>query len=362
MPKIRVLVVDDAVVIRRMLSEVVERDAALELAGVAANGRIALQKIPQVNPDVVTLDIEMPEMNGIETLRAIRKIYPKLPVIMCSTLTERGAVATIEALSAGANDYVTKPANVGGIVEGLKVMETQLVPKIKALCARMLPAAHVETIRPATTATPKPVRLAPRTGVRGPIDALAIGTSTGGPNALHDLFSNLPSALDVPVFVVQHMPPLFTGMLAERLGKVGPVPFHEGAEGMLVEPGHAYLAPGGLHMEARRDGARIRLHLHEGPAENSCRPAVDPLFRSLAPIYGPGLLAVVMTGMGQDGLRGCQHVRERGGEILVQDEASSVVWGMPGYVAEAGLADAVVPLKQLPLEIHRRIREQRRAA
>ena len=366
MPKIRVLVVDDAVVIRRMLSEVVERDAALELAGVAANGKIALQKITQVNPDVVTLDIEMPEMNGIETLRAIRKAYPKLPVIMCSTLTERGAVATIEALSAGANDYVTKPANVGGIVEGLKVMETELVPKIKALCARLLPDPAAETLRPAptttTAATPRRITLATRTGPRGPVDALAIGTSTGGPNALHDVFSHLPSGLDVPVFVVQHMPPLFTGMLAERLGKVGPVPFHEGAEGMLVEPGHAYLAPGGLHMEAKRDGARVRLHLHEGPPENSCRPAVDPLFRSLAPLYGPGLLAVVMTGMGQDGLRGCKHVRERGGEILVQDEASSVVWGMPGYVAEAGLADAVVPLKLLPQEIHRRVRERRRAA
>lgn len=363
MPRIRVLVVDDAVVIRRMLSTVVEQDPALELAGVAANGRIALQRIEQVNPDVVTLDIEMPELDGIATLREIRRTHPKLPVIMCSTLTGRGAAATIEALSAGANDYITKPANVGGIVEGMKVMEQELVPKIKALCAHLLPEEHVAPLRPVRAERPVArLPLPPRPAVRGPVDAIAIGTSTGGPNALHDVFSALPSAPDVPIFVVQHMPPLFTGMLAERLSKIGLVPFHEGAEGMLVEPGHAYLAPGGHHMEVRRDGVRVKLHLHDGPQENSCRPAVDVLFRSVAPVYGGGLLAVVMTGMGQDGLRGCQHVRERGGEIVVQDEATSVVWGMPGYVAEAGLADAIVPLPRIAGEIARRVRDRRRAA
>lgn len=362
MPKIRVLVVDDAVVIRRMLSEVVEKDPQLELAGVAANGRIALQKIPQVNPDIVTLDIEMPELDGIATLREIRKTYPRLPVIMCSTLTSRGAVATIDALSAGASDYVTKPANVGGIIEGIQMMESQLVPKIKSLCAGMLPTDTTLHLKPASGAHARPLPPPAARPTGNTIDALAIGTSTGGPNALHDVFAGLPQAPPVPIFVVQHMPPLFTAMLAERLDKAGPVRVHEAVEGMVVEPGHAYLAPGGHHMDVRREGNRVCLRLHDAPPENSCRPAVDVTFRSLPAVYGGNVLAVVMTGMGQDGLRGCEALRERGAQIVVQDEASSVVWGMPGYIAHAGLADAVVPLTQIPLEIHRRIRDRRKVA
>jgi two-component system chemotaxis response regulator CheB len=360
MPKIRVLIVDDAVVLRRMLSQVIEQDPELEVAGIAANGKIALQRIPQVNPDIVTLDVEMPEMDGITTLREIRKLYPKLPVLMCSTLTAKGAATTIEALSAGASDYVTKPANVGSVLEGLELMRDQLVPKIKAFCGKQL--APPPRPRPAASgaALVRPVR--PRTIAKGPIEAIAIGCSTGGPNALNDLFSALPSAPPIPIFITQHMPPLFTAFLAERLTRCGPVPMHEGKEGMAVVPGHAYVAPGGYHMTARREGTLVRLHLNEDPPENSCRPAVDVMFRSLADVYGGHLVSVILTGMGADGTRGCELIRERGGVVLAQDEESSVVWGMPGSIVEAGLADAVLPLKQFPLELHRRAHEARRMA
>lgn len=363
MPRIRVLIVDDAVVIRRMLSSVIEKDPQLEVVGVAANGRIALQKILQCNPDLITLDVEMPEMDGITTLREIRKTHPHLPVIMVSTLTERGAVTTMEALSAGATDYVTKPANVGKIMEGLELMEQQLLPKIRAICAHQLPAAEPEYRPTKSQAVQSPPALRPAAATsRTSIECVTIGTSTGGPNALHDVFSNLPVALPVPIFVVQHMPPVFTAMLAERLGKCGPTVFHEGADGMEALPGHAYLAPGGKHMIVKREGTRVVVRLNEEPAENSCRPAVDPLFRSLAKVYGRNLLAVVMTGMGQDGLRGCQVLSEKGASIFVQDEASSVVWGMPGCIAHAGIADALVPLKDIAREIDRRTSNARRFA
>ncbi|MFN8586790.1 MAG: chemotaxis response regulator protein-glutamate methylesterase [Candidatus Eisenbacteria bacterium] len=368
MPRIRVLIVDDAVVIRRMLTQVIEQDDALEVAGVAANGKIAMQRIPQVNPDLVTLDVEMPEMDGITTLREIRKAYPRLPVIMCSTLTAKGAATTIEALSAGATDYVTKPANVGSVVEGLGLMRDQLVPKIKAICDRpdARPAAPAGAGAAARIVRPAPPVARPtahlRPAVSGPVEAIAIGCSTGGPNALHELFAALPGVPPVPIFITQHMPPLFTSCLAERLGRSGPVRVHEGKEGMAVLPGNAYLAPGGYHMIAKRDGVLVRLHLNEDPPENSCRPAVDVLFRSLASVYGGHVVAAVLTGMGADGTRGAAVLREKGAHVIAQDQATSVVWGMPGSLVEAGLADAVLPLARIPHELHRRSLEQRRRA
>lgn len=351
MPKIRVLVVDDTVVMRRMISEVVGRDPHLEVVGVAANGRIALQKIPQVNPDILTLDVEMPELDGLATLRELRKTHPRLPVIMFSSLTQRGAESTLDALSAGANDYITKPANVASFDESIERLEGELIPRIKAHCRHLLRPV-TET---ATQAQPSvPVIVAPAPRPPGPrrsfrtVEILCLGTSTGGPNALADLFQALrPRVLPVPIVIVQHMPPLFTKMLAERLTKTSGIPFFEGAEGQLVETGKAYIAPGGRHMALRRDGGRVRLHLHDDPPENSCRPAVDVLFRSVTELYGAGTLGVVMTGMGQDGLRGSQAIHEAGGSILAQDEATSVVWGMPGAIANAGLAEAVVPLPRL---------------
>jgi len=357
MAKIRVLVVDDAVVVRRMVSDVIAADPALEVAGTAANGRIALAKIPQVNPNVVTLDVEMPEMDGLQTLTAIRKQYPILPVIMFSTLTQRGAETTIDALTLGANDYVTKPANVGSVTEALQCLRDQLIPKVKLWCSR---ATRSDTVplRPGTSFT----YLAPQRQSAAqppPVEIVAIGVSTGGPNALSALLPELPGDLPVPIVIVQHMPPVFTRLLAERLGAQSALKVSEGVPGEAVLPGHVYVAPGDYHMIVKHDGMTTRIQTNQETPENSCRPAVDVLFRSVVDTYGSGTLGVILTGMGQDGLRGCERIREAGGQILAQDEASSVVWGMPGFVTRAGLADQVLPLKEMASAIMRCVRRGR---
>ena len=339
---------DDAVVMRKLISEALARDPGIEVVGVAANGRIALQKITTVNPDLITLDVEMPEMDGLETLRELRKTYPKMPVIMFSTLTSRGAATTLDALAAGATDYVAKPSNVGNVTECLDRLQHDLLTKIKLHCR----VEGAETLfRPPKIASLTPPAIpARRIGTATP-EVVCLGTSTGGPNALAELFKKFPANFHLPILIVQHMPPVFTAMLAERLNTLGSVKFHEGVEGQSVEPGHAYIAPGGRHMTVRRAGPGTVLHLNDEPPENSCRPAVDVLFRSAVAVYGGKILGVIMTGMGKDGLRGCELIRERGGPIVVQDEASSVVWGMPGYVAQAGFADKIVPLNQIAGEI-----------
>lgn len=349
MKKIRVLVVDDSVVIRRLLTDILNDDPEIEVAGIASNGRLALAKLPQVNPDLVTLDIEMPEMDGLTTLPELRKAYPKLPVIMFSTLTARGATSTLDALARGATDYVTKPANVGSVTAGMQCVKDQLLPKIKALCPLNRP------VTPALTRVAVPAKTA---GVqvarsRRTYDVLAIGSSTGGPQALGNVLKALPASLPVPVVIVQHMPPIFTKHLADRLNQDSPLTVREATGGEVLQPGHVYIAPGDYHMELRRDGVAVKTVLHQGPPENSCRPAVDVLFRSVANVYGAGTLAVVLTGMGQDGMRGGEHVAHAGGTIIAQDEASSVVWGMPRAVTEAGLANQVLPLNSIAGEIVR---------
>jgi two-component system, chemotaxis family, protein-glutamate methylesterase/glutaminase len=346
MTKIRVLVVDDSVVIRKLISDGLAKDPLIEICGSAANGRIALQKIPQCNPDLVTMDIEMPDLDGISAVRELRKTYPKLPVIMVSTLTERGAAATLAALSAGASDYVTKPANVGALAEGAKRIQDELLPKIKSLCGRD------------STPPPVPRKLtlpAPSAAMIEPPQILAIGCSTGGPNALAEVIPALPGNLPVPVVIVQHMPPVFTRMLAERLTANSKLRVVEARPGLVLEPGLAVIAPGDFHMTIERKGVNVVVALNQQPHENSCRPAVDPLFRSVAKVYGPAVLSVILTGMGQDGLRGCEWIREAGGQVLAQDEASSVVWGMPGFVVKAGLAHRVLPLDSMAPEITRRL-------
>lgn len=354
MSKIRVLIVDDAVVIRRLVSDVLATDSDIEVVGTAANGRIALQKIPQCNPDVVTMDVEMPDLNGIETVRELRKTWPKLPVIMFSTLTERGGAATFDALAAGASDYATKPANVGSVTAGLETVRQDLIPKIKALAGR-----H-QVPPPATALRPQPVRPAPRpaaalasAAARG-IEILTIGVSTGGPNALAELMPALPASFPVPIVIVQHMPPMFTRLLAERLNAQSALTVVEGQAGMKLQPGWAYIAPGDFHMLVERKATGAALTLNQAPPENSCRPAVDVLFRSVVEQYHAQTLGVILTGMGQDGLRGCELIREAGGQVVVQDEQTSVVWGMPGFVARAGLADRVLPLNMIAPELVRR--------
>jgi two-component system, chemotaxis family, protein-glutamate methylesterase/glutaminase len=352
--RIRVLVVDDSVVVRRLVTRVLEEDPEIEVVGVAANGRIALAKLAQLAPDVVTLDIEMPELDGLATLAELRPRWPRLPVIMFSTLTERGAEATLEALSLGASDYVTKPTGLHNAAEALETVKAELLPRIKALHgARQLsraPHAALAAPQPLAPVVRPPVRIGP---VR--IDLVTIGVSTGGPNALAELLPSLPGNFPVPVVIVQHMPPVFTRMLADRLDTRCAVRVVEAEGGEVLAPGTVYIAAGGRHLTLHRQGASVLTAANDDPPENSCRPAVDVLFRGVAELYGPNALAVVLTGMGQDGLRGAEVIRVAGGQVLAQDEESSVVWGMPGFVVKAGLADAVLPLDRLAGEIGNRV-------
>jgi two-component system, chemotaxis family, protein-glutamate methylesterase/glutaminase len=352
MPPIRVLVVDDSSVIRKVLCEALASDPTIEVVGTAADGRIALAKLPQLHPDLVTLDVEMPNMSGLETIAEIRKLYPKLPIIMFSTLTERGASTTLDALALGASDYVTKPSNTGSLEVTIGKIRQDLLPKIKAFCGNRKPVDSPSQ-KPQPRAEKPSVVTAARSLSR--VDILAIGTSTGGPNALAELLPAIPHEFPIPIVIVQHMPPLFTRLLAERLNKQTAIRVLEGESGKQLEPGQAWIAPGDHHMTVQRQGTSVLLAMNQEPHENSCRPAVDPLFRSVAKSYGANALAVVLTGMGSDGVNGAQHIREKGGQVYVQDEASSVVWGMPGQVAAAGYADRVYPLGSMAQEIVRRV-------
>jgi two-component system chemotaxis response regulator CheB len=358
MSKIRVMLVDDAVVFRRLIADELSRDPALEVVGTAVNGRIALTKMEQLSPDVVILDVEMPEMDGLATLKELRKTYPRLPVIMFSALTVRGAEATLDALALGATDYFSKPDNAGGLDASLELIREQLISKIKALCARKGTGSR-NIKRENGISIPWPAVPTSTSALRGPsapVHVLAIGASTGGPNALAEIFSQLPGDFPVPIVIVQHMPAMFTRLLAERLSAQCPIPIEEASSGTILEAGRGWIAPGNFHVIITGDRQHARLQLHQHPPENSCRPAVDVLLRSLALTFGPHSLSVILTGMGQDGLRGCELVHDAGGQILVQDEATSVVWGMPGCVARAGLADRVLPVSLIGDEILRRVR------
>jgi two-component system chemotaxis response regulator CheB len=279
----------------------------------------------------------MPVMDGLATLRAMRLTHPHLPVVMFSTLTERGAAATLDALSAGASDYVTKPSHVGSVNASIDRVRSELIPKVKAL---------VGATREKSTSRSRPVPPA-RPVRQDRVDVIAVGCSTGGPDALTAIVTGLPADLSVPIVVVQHMPPLFTRMFAERLDRSCPLLVREAADGATLEPGQILVAPGDHHLVLRRQGVEVVAQLTKEAPENYCRPSVDVLFRSVASVYGNGALACVLTGMGRDGLKGAERIRAAGGRILVQDQASSVVWGMPGAVAQAGLANDVVPLEKV---------------
>ena len=354
--RIRVLVVDDSVVIRRLVTHALERDPELEVVGAAANGSIALRLIPQLNPDLLTLDIEMPEMDGLETLRRLRREYSQLRVIMFSTLTERGAEVTLEALTLGADDYVTKASNEGSLDQSMLRLREELIPKVKQFF--LFPAK--------SSAAPRPQALqvfatSPRERI--PSFALSakqqpkvvvIGVSTGGPSALGAILPHLPAEFPLPVLLVQHMPPLFTRFLAERLQISCPLSVEEASQGDPVIAGKILIAPGDFHLKVAARSGEVRVLLDQSPPQNFCRPAVDALFSSIAEVYGGAVIAAVLTGMGHDGLRGVEILKAQGASILAQDEASSVVWGMPGAVVTAGLADSVLPLDQIVPEILRR--------
>jgi two-component system chemotaxis response regulator CheB len=306
-----------------------------------------------VKPDIISLDIEMPEMDGLEALERIREKWPDLPVIMFSTLTQSGATATLDALAKGATDYVTKPSNVTGLNQGIELIKSELILKIKALCSESAGLGI-----PSNLPKPKPV-ITQSENLKNTktlkslhrVDVVAIGVSTGGPNALATLIPSFPANFPVPIVLVQHMPPYFTKLLADRLNSDSAVTIQECKSGDVLQPGQVYLAPGDFHMLVEQHKDDVVALLNQKPHENSCRPAVDVLFRSVAKVYGRNALAVVLTGMGQDGTEGCQHIQDRGGQVIVQDEATSVIWGMPGFVVKEKLADKILPLDQIAEEI-----------
>jgi two-component system chemotaxis response regulator CheB len=355
--RIRVLVVDDSVVIRRLVAHALEEDSEIAVVGTAANGSIALQRIPQYNPDVLTLDIEMPEMDGLETLRHLRRNYPQVRVIMFSTLTERGAAITLEALTLGASDYVTKASNEGSLDRSMARLREELVPKIKQffiLRGRTRAATRPETQQGHGVPPPWCNKLALlNTKVRPKV--AVIGVSTGGPTALGAILPQLPAKFPLPILIVQHMPPLFTRFLAERLSSSCRLSVKEASQGDPLAAGTILIAPGDFHMKVAGNGVDARVFLDQSPPQNSCRPSVDALFSSIAEAYGGAVIAVILTGMGQDGLRGAEILKAQGASILAQDEASSVVWGMPGAIVNSGLADCVLPLGQIVPEVLRRV-------
>ncbi len=360
---IRVMLVDDSAVIRGMIDRWLRAETAISVVGTAPNGAAALRQLERCEPEVVVLDIEMPEMDGLAALAGLLALRPDLKVIMASTLTLRNAEISLRALRAGAADYIPKPESTreSGAAEAF---QRELIAKIKALGAasRLHPGRRRAPPRAAATARPapaephslygkapialrKPSLVAPR--------VLAIGSSTGGPQALFRLFGALKNRIRLPILITQHMPPSFTTILAEHLGRISGTPSAEGRDGEPLVPGRIYLAPGDWHMTVNDKGGQKSIQLLQTPPENFCRPAVDPMFRSLAAAYGPAVLAVVLTGMGQDGLRGGHSVVDAGGTIVAQDEGTSVVWGMPGAVATAGLCSAVLPLDQVAPAVER---------
>jgi two-component system chemotaxis response regulator CheB len=354
---------------RSLLRSVVSADPALEVAGTAADGASALSSIGVVRPDVILLDVEMPVMDGLVTLRELRRRGHKVPVIMCSALTQRGAKVTLEALACGASDYVAKPSGQANREAAIRALGQDLTPKILALTGQEQGTGQrggvgrnqglAAAIFPVSARTPflltpgQPQRPQP---INSNPTVVAIGVSTGGPAALDVLLPKLPANFPLPVLIVQHMPELFTKLFAERLDGRCKLRVREAQEGDPVRAGTISIARGNWHMEvlaAARGGQPPTLHLTQGLPENHCRPAVDVLFRSVAAVYGAGTLAVVLTGMGSDGMLGCRTIREQGGAVLAQDEASSTVWGMPGAVTHAGLAHKVVSLGDIVPEILR---------
>jgi len=336
----KVLIVDDSAVVRGLLVKAISDDPNIVLAGTAMHGQAALDWMRRHPVDVVVLDVEMPVMDGLTALKQIRKEFPETHVIMASSMTYEGAETTIKALTSGAAECIAKPV-CDNAFEGIKQLSQKLLPLIKALVKGNAP-------KPVDKSYSK--RQVKHTTVVAP-EVVVIGSSTGGPNALASVVKGLPDDFALPILITQHMPPMFTPMLAKHLEKDGGRPCAEATEGMPIEAGHTYVAPGGFHMAITKRDERMVTTINEGPEEHYCRPSVNPLYRSAAKWYGPATLAVMLTGMGEDGIEGARELAAVDARIVVQDEATSVVWGMPAAIAKAGLAHKILPLEQIPATI-----------
>lgn len=362
--RIRVMIVDDAIVVRGLFARWVDAEPDLQIAATLRSGREAVDQVERIDPDVVVLDVEMPDLDGLSALPLLFQKKRDLIVIMASTLTRRNAEISLKALSLGATDYVAKPQAGDGPVSAASTFRRELIEKIRQLGQRAkrfrTPAPPIKPIvgrLPRVAGAPplvpgQPVRHALRPFSRSAPRVLAIGASTGGPQALTGLVRKIGGLIDrAPVLITQHMPPTFTTILAEHLARVSGRPAREAIAGEEVRAGTIYLAPGAQHMTVvRRDGTAV-IQLNDGPPVNFCKPAVDPLFTSAAAVWGQWVLGLVLTGMGSDGLRGSHAIAGAGGAVITQDEASSVVWGMPGQVTMAGLSSAVVPLDDMPTKL-----------
>lgn len=347
--QIKVLICDDSSTMRRLIKKVVESSPDLKVVFEACNGQEAVDHLEKVQPDIIIMDVEMPVLDGIDATRAIRKLNRTIPILMFSSLTSQGAEATLDALSAGANDVVVKPSAAGHIGQALAQLAKDLIPKITDLTNRckapVVPAPPRPTVsNVATDATPS---------LQPAIEVVAIGVSTGGPQALVEVLNGISESFSVPILITQHMPPVFTKLLAQRLSTNCKLPVTEAVDGETLVPGKVLLAPGDYHLTVQQNDSKVVVKLNQDPPENSCRPSVDPLFRSVAECFGNKALGVVLTGMGKDGLLGAGVLKEQGSHVIAQDQESSVVWGMPGKVVEAGYADSVLPLNKIAVELTR---------
>jgi two-component system chemotaxis response regulator CheB len=355
---LRVMVVDDSVVIRGLISRWIASEPDMVVAASLRTGLDAVNQVERVNPDVAVLDIEMPELDGISALPQLLAKKRNLIIIMASTLTRRNAEISFKALSLGASDYIPKPESTRDPAAA-ETFHFELIQKIRSLGAKVRRTASTAPSPPLAPALDRPREPLPRPQVAQPPlsrrafsmqapRVLLIGSSTGGPQALMTLVTEIGPVIDrFPVLITQHMPPTFTTILAEHLGRSSRRPAHEAVDGEIVKPGKIYLAPGGRHMRVARQGTDAVIALDDGPPVNFCKPAVDPLFASAIDVWQGGILAVVLTGMGSDGMRGGKEIVAAGGSVIAQDEASSVVWGMPGAAANAGICSAILPLNQI---------------
>lgn len=365
--KLRILVVDDTIVYRKSVADIIAEIPGVELAGVAHNGKIAIEKIPLLKPDLLTLDIEMPVMNGLEVLVELRKSHPGIGAVMLSTLTADGSEMTLKALELGAFDFILKPQSKS-LVEGKREIKRLLQPILEAYAKsqagrRLLqsrgPAVNTRPDRPG--APPFSAKTMPRTAApakpaglrKAKSEIITIGISTGGPNALNQMLPQLPADLNVPVLIVQHMPPVFTKSLAASLDKKCKLRVKEAEDREPILPNVVYIAPGGKQMKliAAADGQHRLIKITDDPPENSCKPSADYLFRSIGDYYVGRTTAVIMTGMGSDGTKGLEVLNQKGAHIIAQDEASCVVYGMPKAPTERGYADVIAPLDRIAEEI-----------
>ena len=353
----RVMIVDDSAVIRGLLTRALESDPHISIVASVQNGKIALSTLERQKVDVVVLDIEMPVMDGMTALPLIIKAQPGIKVIMASTLTLKNAEISMQALQAGAADYIPKPTSTGEISTAGD-FKRELTEKVKALglaarggSAAVQPIAAPAAVRSTGTVVAKPAVAKKQIQLR-PMpttvpEIIAIGSSTGGPQALFEVIKSLAGKVTQPILITQHMPATFTKLLAEHITRVSGMNCNEAQNGEAIVGGQVYVAPGDFHMLLEADGNKKIIRLTQDPPENFCRPSVDPMLRSLSAIYGPKLLVLILTGMGADGQRGSEVVTAAGGAVVAQDEATSVVWGMPGAVASNGLCSAVLPLKDI---------------